>query len=127
MQALLAAGQPTKASLCLRVLLESSLEAHKQDVLVLLFLAKAGVQIGSISSLQSALVHARYASNPIPFFLGRVGGVWSCVGGVRVHVRVDFRVHVKSFVMAASAEEEEEEFNKHRPASKTDHLCQSWQ
>lgn len=64
-QALLAAGQPTKASLCLRVLLESSLEAHKQDVLVLLFLVKAGVQTGSVPSLQSALIHARSAQEPI--------------------------------------------------------------
>ena len=60
-QALLAAGEPAKASLCLRVLLENSLEAHKQDVLVLLFLVKAGFQIGTISSLQGALVHARSA------------------------------------------------------------------
>ncbi|KAL3145534.1 hypothetical protein ABBQ32_003359 [Trebouxia sp. C0010 RCD-2024] len=60
-QALLAAGQPAKASLCLRVLLESSLEAHKQDALVLLFLVKAGFQTGSISSLQTALTHARQA------------------------------------------------------------------
>ena len=63
-QALLAAGQPAKASLCLRVLLESSLESHKQDVLVLLFLVKAGVQTGSIPSLQTALTHARSASDP---------------------------------------------------------------
>ena len=61
-QALLSAGEPTKASLCLRVLLESSLEAHKQDVLVLLFLVKAGCQIGTLSSLQGALIHARSAS-----------------------------------------------------------------
>lgn len=61
-QALLAAGQPTKASLCLRVLLESSLEVHKQDVLVLLFLVKAGVQTGSVASLQSALRHARFCT-----------------------------------------------------------------
>ena len=58
-QALLAAGQSAKASLCLRVLLESSLEAHRQDVLVLLFLVKAGFQTGSIPSLQTALTHAR--------------------------------------------------------------------
>ena len=58
-QALLAAGQSAKASVCLRVLLESSLEAHQQDVLVLLFLVKAGFQSGSIFSLQTALTHAR--------------------------------------------------------------------
>ena len=61
-QAFLAAGEPTKASLCLRVLLESSLEGHKQDILVLLFLVKAGFQTGSVSSLQTALKHARSAA-----------------------------------------------------------------
>ena len=83
-QALLAAGQPTQASLCLRVLLESSLESHKQDVLVLLFLVKAGLQTGSIPSLQSALIHARSASDP---FLVLVH-----VGSVRVHVGQVVRV-----------------------------------
>ena len=64
LQALLVSGQPAKASLCLRVLLESSMETHKQDVLVLLFLVKAGVQAGTISSLQAALGHARSEALP---------------------------------------------------------------
>ncbi len=59
MQALLAAEEPARASLCLKVLLESSLEKHKQDILVLLFLVKSGFKTGTIASLQGALDHAR--------------------------------------------------------------------
>lgn len=58
-QALLAAGQPAKASLALKVLLESSLAAHKQDVLVLLFLVKAGLETGTAPALLGAADHAR--------------------------------------------------------------------
>lgn len=58
-QALLVAGEPASASLALRVLLESSLDVHKQDVLVLLFLVKAGLQTGTVPALLTAADHAR--------------------------------------------------------------------
>ena len=53
------AGEPAKASLALRVLLEGSLDVHKQDVLVLLFLVKAGLQTGTVPALLVAADHAR--------------------------------------------------------------------
>lgn len=58
-QALLVAGQPAKASLSLKVLLESNLDLQKRDLLVLLFLAKAGLQAGTLSALLAAVDHAR--------------------------------------------------------------------
>ena len=61
LQALLAAGEPARASLCLKVLLESSLEQHKADTLVLLFLVKSGFKTGTTASLKGALGYARSA------------------------------------------------------------------
>ncbi|KAA6422731.1 MAG: hypothetical protein FRX49_07266 [Trebouxia sp. A1-2] len=60
-QAMLAAGQAARASLCLKVLLEGSLDQQKPDILVLLFLVKSGFTTGTVASLQGALGHARQA------------------------------------------------------------------
>ncbi|DBB12255.1 hypothetical protein WJX82_010413 [Trebouxia sp. C0006] len=60
-QAMLAAGQAARASLCLKVLLEGSLDQQKPDILVLLFLVKSGFTTGTVASLQVALGHARQA------------------------------------------------------------------
>lgn len=64
LQAMLAAGQAARASLCLKVLLEGSLDQQKPDILVLLFLVKSGFTTGTIASLQAALGHARLAAKP---------------------------------------------------------------
>ena len=64
LQAMLAAGQAARASLCLKVLLEGSLDQQKPDILVLLFLVKSGFTTGTVASLQVALGHARSASKP---------------------------------------------------------------
>ena len=61
LQAMLAAGQAARASLCLKVLLEGSLDQQKPDILVLLFLVKSGFTTGTVASLQGALGHARSA------------------------------------------------------------------
>ena len=61
LQAMLAAGQAARASLCLKVLLDGSLDQQKPDILVLLFLVKSGFSTGTVASLQGALGHARSA------------------------------------------------------------------
>ncbi len=56
---MLAAGQAARASLCLKVLLEGSLDQQMPDILVLMFLVKSGFTTGTVASLQGALGHAR--------------------------------------------------------------------